>query len=1153
MMNDAKNLLSTIKGMVLLPTERIELAIKLAALMLEASKKFLTKKEKKRYRMFARMLEDPSGKGKALITAITDSSFRSQDPKVIVAHLQQLLQTFGTPSFLDLPSRCALFIFRTLGHLAPAMTTKTLLKIMRKETQEVILPGEEEELVHHLKKRAEEGVQVNLNRLGEAILGEEEAVNRLNRLLQDLKNPYVPVISVKISSIYSQINLVAYDQSLNALKERLRLLYRESKKHTPHKLVHLDMEEYKDLRLTYDLFTSTLDEPEFLDLTAGIVLQSYIPDSFAFQKRLTDWALKRKQNGGEPIYLRIVKGANLAMEQVEASIKGWPQAPYLEKESTDANFKKMCAYGFEEAHVQAIHLGIATHNLFDIAYALVIRAEKKLEPYVGFEMLEGMANHLRRVVQELSGSMLLYCPATKKKDFHTSVAYLMRRLDENTHKDNFLPHLFGLKQASPAWNQQAEFFQKSVSFQSTDMPRRIQNRFETPLDLEKTAPFTNEPDTDFSLEENRLWAASLFEKAKLFQLEEKETIPCVIGASTLVGKNRGRGIDPSRPHFFIHSYALAEKEDIDRALDCGKKSTWQKVDIKKKSSLFKNVAKVLRQKRGLLLQAMLSEVGKNIQEADSEVSEAIDMAEYYARVLEEHPGGGVAPGSVALVITPWNFPCSIPASGILASLACGYSVIFKPSEEAVLVGYRLLEAFYEGGIPKDALQYLMCKDEPEGSYLVCHPSVSTVVMTGATTTARHFLKMCPQLKLFAETGGKNSIIVSKLSDRDLAVRDIIQSSFGYSGQKCSACSLVICDEEVYHDKQFLFALRDAAKSLKVGTSWDLATKVGPLIRDPSPHLLRALTTLEKGESWLVEPTIDPENQKLVSPGIKLGVSKGSFTHQTEFFGPIIGLMCAKNLAEAIDLANATPYGLTAGLHSLDEREQALWLDKIEAGNCYINRGITGAIVARQPFGGCKGSSFGIGMKGGGPNYLLELFQSYDTSFESAPFPQRGASSYQYYWETYFSKVHQLCPLVGQENYLFFRPHPLIYLFLQESDEMRDIALVLACAKTTGTKLILGGTSAIKPYGLECTQSIEEFTKRIATTPAARIRAFSNPPARLCEEWAKNMCVLDVAKPATCGRYELLHFVREISVSHDYHRYGNLMGNFSRSLLAHRRA
>ncbi len=615
----------------------------------------------------------------------------------------------------------------------------------------------------------------------------------------------------------------------------------------------------------------------------------------------------------------------------------------------------------------------------------------------------------------------------------------------------------------------------------------------------------------------------------------------MIENKNIVTQKTESGIDPSRAHFSIYTYALAEKEEIDHALAFAKKSTWYTKDTKTKSSLFKNVASILRKKRGVLIQAMLCEVGKNIQEADSEVSEAIDMAEYYARVLEEHQTGQVAPGSVALVVTPWNFPCSIPASGILASLACGYSVIFKPSVEAVLVGYRLLEALYEGGIPKDALQYLMCKDDPQGSYLISHPSVNTVVMTGATGTARHFLQLRSQLKLFAETGGKNSIIVSKLSDRDLAVRDIIHSSFGYSGQKCSACSLVICEEEVYHDKRFLFALRDAARSLKVGTSWDLATKVGPLIHNPSPHLLRAITTLEKGESWLLAPTIDYENQKLISPGIKLGVTKGSFTHQTEFFGPIIGLMCAKNLAEAIDFANATPYGLTAGLHSLDEREQTLWLEKIEAGNCYINRGITGAIVARQPFGGSKASSFGIGMKGGGPNYLLELFQTYEESITPFSFPQQGARSYQYYWETYFSKVHKLCSLVGQDNYLFFRPHPVIYLFLQESDEMQDIALLLACAKTVGTKLILGGTSALQPYGLECTRSIEEFTQRIASTPAARIRALSNPPTSLCEEWAKSMSLLDIAKPLLNGRYELLHFVREISVSYDYHRYGNIMG------------
>ena len=375
MMTHAKQLLQSIQGKALTQDERIELAIQLAASMLQASDLLLTKKERTRYQMFSRMMQDQSGK--AFFTAMTDASFRSHDPKAIVEHFQHLLQLYGTPEFLDLPKRLALQAFRSFGHFFPKIATQSLLKLLRKETQEVILPGEENLLIKHLILRKKEGVRINLNRLGEAILGEAEALARLQMLIDDLKNPHIEVISVKISSIFSQINLLAHDSTLAILKERLRQLYRECKKHTPYKFVNLDMEEYRDLDMTCTLFQETLSEPEFFDLSCGLALQSYIPDSHLKQKALTEWAIQRVEKGGAPIHIRLVKGANLGMEKVEASIKGWPQAPYLKKEETDANFKRMCDYGMERDRAKAVHLGIGSHNLFDIAYALILRNEKQ--------------------------------------------------------------------------------------------------------------------------------------------------------------------------------------------------------------------------------------------------------------------------------------------------------------------------------------------------------------------------------------------------------------------------------------------------------------------------------------------------------------------------------------------------------------------------------------------------------------------------------------------------------------------------------------------------------------------------------------------------------------------------------------------------------
>ena len=249
------------------------------------------------------------------------------------------------------------------------------------------------------------------------------------------------------------------------LAERLRILYREAIKNkvqlpdgtTRPKFVNLDMEEYRDLQITKELFKKVLSEPEFISFSAGIVLQAYLPNSFEIQKELTEWAIKRVKSGGAPIKIRIVKGANLAMEQVEASLKVWPQAPYPTKIEVDSNFKKMVTYGCKKEHAQAVFLGIGSHNLFDISYTMLLQSENEVEPFVNFEMLEGMAEHISRVVHKISGEMLLYCPVAKKEDFQSAIAYLIRRLDENTGAENFLRHIFGLHPDTKAWNEQVEF------------------------------------------------------------------------------------------------------------------------------------------------------------------------------------------------------------------------------------------------------------------------------------------------------------------------------------------------------------------------------------------------------------------------------------------------------------------------------------------------------------------------------------------------------------------------------------------------------------------------------------------------------------------------------------------------------------------------
>lgn len=1182
----AIDLLESVKGKVTTAQQRQKTAVELASYMLEEANRIQTRTEKKQQAQLARMMLDP--RGKAFTTSMTDQCFRSHRSSRIANQMVYLLNSFGIPRYLDGLKRIQLGFFQLLGKPLSFLFAPLATWILRRETSSVILPGERKSLSRHMHKRRKEGVRLNLNHLGEAILGEAEAERRLEVYLHDLAQDDIEYVSVKISTIFSQINLLSWDKTIDKLSDKLKKLYRVAQAHTfthadghtTQKFVNLDMEEYRDLKLTVELFKKVLEKPEFHKFSAGIVLQAYLPDAHEIQKELTTWAMQRVKNKGAPIKIRIVKGANLAMEQFEASLRGWPQAPYTNKLDVDANYKRMVTYGCMPEHAKAAVLGIASHNLFDVAYAMLLRAEYGVEKEVSFEMLEGMADHIRRVVQKLTKGMLLYCPVATRQDFQSAVAYLIRRLDENTGPENFLRHTFGLKPNTSDWESQSKLFAQACSEMGNAPmgPRRHQNRIESPLPLDPRGPFENEADTDFSLPQNRKWIEEIVEKWKK---KEHDSIPCIIGGKEIHQLDpQGKGYDPSSPDQVSYTYSLADIQQIELALKVAKakEASWSATSVEKRGELLARAAQKLREKRGDLIGVMITDGGKTPFESDPEISEAIDFAEYYRRSIIKMDAckdiKWKAKGTI-LVAPPWNFPVSIPAGGIFAALASGNCVIFKPAPEAVLSGWILVQALWEAGIPKDVLQFVNCADEPVGTKLISDPRINTVILTGATSTARFFLKTRPSLDLAAETGGKNAMIITGLSDRDLAIKDLVQSAFGHSGQKCSAASLAILEAEVYDDKHFLQQLKDAVLSLTVASPWDLSAKVVPLIREPNPHLLRGLTSLDPGEEWLVQPKCDPHCPTLWSPGVKIGVKEGSFMHKTELFGPVLAVMRAKNLSHAIHLANGTPYGLTSGLQSLDEREQHHWLEKIEAGNLYINRSITGAIVRRQPFGGCKASSFGHGAKAGGPNYvaqfsiptqvflpqekspvgalienLTHFIEKINLTAEELGIWYASISNYAF-WGKRFHHDHDPSKVLGQDNFLRYRPYYGIVLRLSPQDAPLDILRICAAALTCETPIQISWTKGqtqvaindqwthLMPLFRIIQESEAQFLERIRSGSFKRVRLLTPPSKELQKAAAASACHLDSAPVLANGRFELLHYLREIAISIDYHRYGNL--------------
>ena len=1162
---------------------QLELAVELSHALLAASQVLATRAEQAKATRLSALMDDE--KGQMFATAITDRVHRSKSGAQLVRQVRSLVTEFGIPQSLEKLDRLELRALMSFGSSLPELTAAAVRKRIYHDASPYIVPADAEVLGQYLQRMAGQSVRVNVNHLGEEVLGEREAERHLAAYLDLLDRPEVSTISVKISSLYSQLRPLAWEHCLGVLGARLRSIYRRAVAGDEPKLVYLDMESYRDLAMTVQVFTHVLEDEAFANLTAGIVLQAYIPDSVWYQERLTKWAIERVARGRAPIRIRIVKGANLAMERLEASHRGWPLSTYASKLEVDANYKRLLAYACVPEHAAAVRLGVASHNLFDLAFALVVRQCRGVTEWVELEMLEGMAQSLRRVLTRVAGSVLVYAPSVDEKNFPAAVAYLVRRLDENTGEDNFLRHSFGMQAGDERFTEQSEAFVRAfeaIGGTSTE-PRRGNARRE----LEVLAPgpsFANEPDTDFTSAANRGW----FEEAlaKAHELELALEPPAGIETSSLV---RAEGFDPSRAGHVPYTYPLLDRVALDRVLDRAIQAaaTWAKTGVKQRCELALAIANSLRGARAELVSHLVLDAGKRVEEADAEVSEAVDFAEYYARQFERlDECFETRPKGVVLVTPPWNFPLAIPFGGVVAALVAGNGVILKPSPETVLVAATLVRLCHRAGVPEAVLQFV-CAEDDVASMLIVDRRVDTVVLTGATATAQLFYRLRPGLDLIAETGGKNAIYVSAMSDHDQACRQVVHSAFSHSGQKCSACSLLILERELFHDEGFRAQLVDASRSLPVGSAWVLENFVTPLIRPPSGTLAAGLSRLERREEWVLEPRTAADNPRLVSPGIKWNVAPGSFAHRTELFGPVLSVMVANNVAQALDLIHQTPYGLTSGVQSLDPNECAQFGEGVDAGNVYINQGVTGAVVGRHPFGGRNASGFGPGAKAGGPNYVAQFCRVgarrqrvQAPALSRGPRSMRSASvrhvdvaeplidevrelasaltpseqailqkrldNYREVFELEFARIHPQDEILGVHNLFRYQPSRAV-LYLPPKCMPLDALSCLAAARIAHAHplVLMSPKLSTRPVFRELSTlaqpcaSIGVVGELVRRQRMQRLRCPGTPPKALWALPAEHSVSITAGPAHDDGYIELRAYLNEQSVSVSYHRYGNL--------------
>jgi RHH-type proline utilization regulon transcriptional repressor/proline dehydrogenase/delta 1-pyrroline-5-carboxylate dehydrogenase len=856
----------------------------------------------------------------------------------------------------------------------------------------------ETEVLAAAKRERRQQRAFTLDVLGEAVTSEREADQYLRTYLELIRGiapivnawPEVPLIdraggreiprmnvSVKLSALDSQFDPIDAAGSARRAGARLRTLLRAAR--DARAFVNVDMESYKVKDLTLAIFKQIMLEDEFRETSdVGIVIQCYLKDSHRDLLELADWARER----GTPVWVRLVKGAYWDYETVLAEASGWPVPVFEQKWETDANYETVT----REALLRHEHIrtALGSHNLRSLAHGMAVAEELAIggEAFE-LQMLYGMADAQQQAIVEAGQRLRIYMPYG---ELIPGMAYLVRRLLENTSNESFLRATFS-----------EDITAETLLMNPLDKAKPSAARDGMPpLAHTQRGPFTpiykNEPLADFSQAQSRDAMQAAVDEVDA-QLGSE--YPLLIDGERIFTGQWIESRCPAHKRRLAGRVAAAGPNDAEAAVRAAARALaeWSALGAPARAESLRAVAEIMRRRRFELAAWQVFECAKPWREADADVCEAIDFCEYYAAgVLQlEAPHGADLPGEenrfeylprgVTAVIAPWNFPLAILTGMTTAALATGNTVIMKPAEQSSVIAVKLMEIFVEAELPPGVVNLLAGQGETIGPVLVDHPLVATIAFTGSRGVGLSINARAAQVSasgklkfvkhVIAEMGGKNAIIVDADADLDEAVMGVMKSAFGYQGQKCSACSRVIVLDAVYDT--FVQRLIEASRSLQVGPAEDPATSLSAVIDEDAFRRIRGyIEAGRKSAREVLAADVGPlaEEGYYIGPHIFTHVSPDDPLAQEEIFGPVLAVIRAADLDQAIRIFNDTDYALTGGMFSRSPEHFERARRELMAGNLYLNRGITGALVGRQPFGGFRLS--GIGTKAGGPDYLLQF-------------------------------------------------------------------------------------------------------------------------------------------------------------------------------------
>ena len=876
-----------------------------------------------------------------------------------------------------------------LGSLAPGLMAGAVRKNVTQMAKMFITGETPEETIPLLMKQRDAKVSFTIDLLGEASLSRAEAKAyqlRYLDLIETLGKAQskwtktaqidednwgdIPKsnVSVKLTAICAEIKPEAWEDSIKAVCNEARPIL--SKAMENGIFVNFDMESYDLKDLSLSVFKKLLEEPEFRGYPHfGIVLQAYLRDSFQDCRLLSEFAAKR----GAPFSIRLVKGAYWDFEVVRAQQNGWPSPVFLNKQESDANFEKCTEYLLSQH--KRLKTAIGSHNVRSIAFAIHCLEKLNLpKSALEIQMLFGMADPFKSSLVALGFRIREYATVG---ELIPGMAYLVRRLLENTSNESFL---------------KSKFVDNTASASLLKDPA-IDLKVTSPWVERKSDLFENHPLIDWThASERTRFQETLAKKRSSFPIETVS----VVNGKRLRGSTVSTELrSPIHNTLKIANVFEASFDNLEEAIGSAEKAVqkWKDFGWEARAQLLDDLASEIANQRYDIMATQVFEVGKQWKEADGEICEAIDFCRYYAREARKLGKGfrvGNAPGEhshylyeargVTAVIAPWNFPFAILTGMVTAALVTGNTVVMKPAEQSPISAQVLMNLLLKVGFPKDVVHLILGPGETLGDRLAKDSRIATVSFTGSKEVGVSLLGTCARIapgqkmikRPIIEMGGKNAIIVDSDADLDEAIEGILHSAFGFQGQKCSACSRVVVVGDIYG--RFMERLKPALSTLAIGPSDDPKFDVGAVIDAKSRDRILELIATAKAELqsapvFQTEPESVPQFGHYVPITVFENVAPTSRLAQEEIFGPVLAVIRAKTFEEAIEITNSVEFGLTAGVYSRSPKHIDQAKKKIMVGNLYINRGCTGAMVDRHPFGGFKLS--GVGSKTGGPDYLKQ--------------------------------------------------------------------------------------------------------------------------------------------------------------------------------------